>query len=92
MKLVRLLPSLYLVGFLLNTAVQTTGQTRSRQPRQVALTEQVPTSLALQIVQAEDERRWDTELIGLLSNKNPAVRRRAALAAGRVGDERAVPS
>jgi cyclophilin family peptidyl-prolyl cis-trans isomerase/HEAT repeat protein len=68
LKLVRLLPSLYLVGFLLNT------------------------SLALQIVQAEDERRWDTELIGLLSNESPAVRRRAALAAGRIRDERAVPS
>ncbi len=45
----------------------------------------------IRIVRAEDERRWDTDLGSLLSDKNPSVRARAALAAGRIGDERAVP-
>ncbi len=43
-------------------------------------------------MRAEDERRWDADLSGLLSDRNAAVRARAALAAGRIGDERAVPS
>jgi cyclophilin family peptidyl-prolyl cis-trans isomerase len=45
----------------------------------------------LQIIEAEDERRWDASELGkLLNDANPAVRRRAALAAGRIGDEGAV--
>ena len=52
----------------------------------------IPTSLMLRIVRAEDERRWDTDLQTLLADKNADVRRRAALAAGRIGDERAVPN
>jgi cyclophilin family peptidyl-prolyl cis-trans isomerase/HEAT repeat protein len=46
--------------------------------------------IALRIMRAEDERRWDNELATLLADKSAAVRRRAALAAGRIGDERAV--
>src|SRR5215467_6275551 len=44
------------------------------------------------ITQAEDERRWSDDLMRLLSNQSPAVRKRAALAAGRIGDEGAVKS
>ena len=44
----------------------------------------------LGIVRAEDERRWDDKLAALLSDRDARVRRRAALAAGRIGDERAV--
>jgi cyclophilin family peptidyl-prolyl cis-trans isomerase/HEAT repeat protein len=45
----------------------------------------------LRIVRAEDERRWETGDLGvLLSDRVAAVRRRAALAAGRIGDEGAV--
>jgi cyclophilin family peptidyl-prolyl cis-trans isomerase len=45
----------------------------------------------LAIISAEDERRWDEAELGkLLSDASPAVRRRAALAAGRIGDEGAV--
>lgn len=44
----------------------------------------------LRIVRAEDERRWDKDLSSLLTDKTLAVRRRAALAAGRIGDEDAV--
>src|SRR5215207_3072942 len=51
----------------------------------------VPQETLLQIVRAEDERRWeDSELAKLLSDASPAVRARAALAAGRIGDEGAV--
>ncbi len=52
----------------------------------------VPQNTLLRIVRAEDERRWDADLSGLLSDKNAAVRARTALAAGRIGDERAVPA
>src|SRR5574338_224195 len=50
----------------------------------------VPPSTLLQITKAEDERRWDNVLRTLLSNRNPAIRKRAALAAGRIGDEDAI--
>src|SRR6185503_9782676 len=48
--------------------------------------------IAVTIMQAEDERRWSDDLMQLLSNPSPVVRKRAALAAGRIGDEGAVKS
>jgi cyclophilin family peptidyl-prolyl cis-trans isomerase/HEAT repeat protein len=53
---------------------------------------QVPLPILLRITQAEDERRWDDELRALLAHREPAVRQRAALAVGRIGDERSVPA
>ena len=50
----------------------------------------IPAATLLVIVKAEDERRWDEDLRDLLSNSNALVRKRAALAAGRIGDEDAV--
>lgn len=50
----------------------------------------VPPATLLQIVKAEDERRWDDGLRSLLSSGNPSIRKRAALAAGRIGNEDAV--
>jgi HEAT repeat protein len=50
----------------------------------------VPPPTLLQITKAEDERRWDDVLRKLLSSPNPLIRQRAALAAGRIGDENAV--
>jgi cyclophilin family peptidyl-prolyl cis-trans isomerase/HEAT repeat protein len=47
-------------------------------------------SIAVTIIQAEDERHWSDDLMQLLANQSPAVRKRAALAAGRIGDEGAV--
>ncbi len=45
----------------------------------------------LTIVRHEDERRWDDQLQSLLADADPRIRRRAALAAGRIGNDRAVP-
>lgn len=50
----------------------------------------VPRNILLRIVKAEDERRWDGELRSLMTSANPAVRGRAALAAGRIGNEGAL--
>ncbi len=52
----------------------------------------VPKEILLRIVEAEDKRVWGNNLSELLANRNPSVRERAALAAGRIGDEHAVPS
>src|SRR5262245_39531607 len=53
-------------------------------------TQAVPAATLLLITKAEDERRWDDDLRKLLSSPNAAVRKRAALAAGRIGDEDSV--
>jgi cyclophilin family peptidyl-prolyl cis-trans isomerase/HEAT repeat protein len=44
----------------------------------------------VRILKAEDERRWDADLKGLLADANPAIRKRAALAVGRIGNEESV--
>jgi cyclophilin family peptidyl-prolyl cis-trans isomerase/HEAT repeat protein len=46
----------------------------------------------LRIIKAEDERRWDDDLRKLLLSRNALVRKRAALAAGRIGNEDSVPA
>src|SRR6185295_9749512 len=46
----------------------------------------------LRIVQAEDKRQWNSDLESLFADKDPQVRSRAALAAGRIGDDKAVPA
>jgi len=56
----------------------------------VAAYAQVPVNTAVQIVKAEDARRYDKTLKDLMQDKNAAVRARAALAAGRIGEETAV--
>lgn len=58
----------------------------------VVVCAQVPLPVLLRITQAEDERRWDDELRALLAHRDAAVRKRAALAVGRIGDERSVPA
>lgn len=50
----------------------------------------IPQAVQIQILKAEDERRYDSALEKLLSDKNAGVRKRAALAAGRIGDEKAI--
>src|SRR6476659_6866645 len=58
----------------------------------LAQTRFVHQPIVVTITQAEDERRWSNDLMQLLSHQSPAIRKRAALAAGRIGDEGAVKS
>jgi cyclophilin family peptidyl-prolyl cis-trans isomerase/HEAT repeat protein len=58
----------------------------------LAQTRLVHQPIVVTIMQAEDERRWSNDLMQLLANQSPVVRKRAALAAGRIGDEGAVRS
>jgi cyclophilin family peptidyl-prolyl cis-trans isomerase/HEAT repeat protein len=53
-------------------------------------TRSIPAATLLLITKAEDQRRWDSELRNLLSHANAAVRKRAALAAGRIGNENSI--
>ena len=53
---------------------------------------QVPMTVQLQIVKAEDARRYDSVLEKLMHSPNAAIRKRAALAAGRIGREEAIPT
>jgi cyclophilin family peptidyl-prolyl cis-trans isomerase/HEAT repeat protein len=53
---------------------------------------QVPMDTQIQIVKAEDARRYDAVLENLLKSPNPDVRKRAALAAGRIGKQEAIPA
>ncbi len=50
---------------------------------------QIPTNVLVQIVKAEDELRFDKTLEDLLKSTDANIRKRAALCAGRIGDERA---
>ena len=45
----------------------------------------------VKIVKAEDELRYDQVLENFMKSKNPSLRKRAALAAGRIGNEDSLP-
>jgi cyclophilin family peptidyl-prolyl cis-trans isomerase/HEAT repeat protein len=51
---------------------------------------QIPASVLISIVKAEDELRFDKVLEDLMKNADAKIRARAALAAGRIGDEQAI--
>ena len=53
--------------------------------------QQVPLPILIRITRAEDERRWDNDLRGLLAHRDAAIRKRALLAAGRIGNEDSLP-
>ncbi len=55
-------------------------------------TAQIPTATHIQILKAEDARRYDKTLEDLMKSPNAEVRERAALAAGRIGREEAIPA
>ncbi len=58
-----------------------------------AIAAQVPVDVHVRILKAEDARRYDAELEKLITgNSAEPVLVRAMLAAGRIGDERAVPA
>src|SRR5689334_18135764 len=52
----------------------------------------IPAPTLLLITKAEDERRWDDDLRKLFSSPNASIRTRAALAAGRIGNEDSISS
>ena len=52
----------------------------------------VPPATLLLVTKAEDERRWDEDLRKLFSSPNAVIRQRAALAAGRIGNEDSLAS
>jgi cyclophilin family peptidyl-prolyl cis-trans isomerase/HEAT repeat protein len=56
----------------------------------VSATALAQNNVAIRIMKAEDERRWDTDLKQLLASPIAAIRKRAALAAGRIGNEDSV--
>ncbi|MEP6788091.1 MAG: peptidylprolyl isomerase [Acidobacteriota bacterium] len=56
------------------------------------LAAQVPVAIGIQILKAEDARRYDETLEKLIKHPTLDVRYRAALAAGRIGDEKAIPA
>ncbi len=52
---------------------------------------QIPATVHIQILKAEDARRYDKTLDDLMSHADERVQLRAVLAAGRIGDEKAIP-
>ncbi len=63
------------------------AQNRAKQPRS---RDSIPFPILLRVTKAEDERRWDAVLRDLLSSRNAAIRKRALIAAGRIGNEDSV--
>ena len=53
---------------------------------------QIPVRTLVEISRAEDELRYDKTLADLMKNADARIRTRAALAAGRIGDEDAIPA
>ena len=62
------------------------AQTAKRTPSRGAIADATLST----IIRHEDERRWDDELNALVTSGDPKVRARAVLAAGRIGDNKAV--
>jgi cyclophilin family peptidyl-prolyl cis-trans isomerase/HEAT repeat protein len=82
--------ALTLCVLLLISATNVFAQRRSQVLHNPTSGDPVPKILLLRIIRAEDERRWDKDLLELFSARNANVRERAALAAGRIGNEEAV--
>ena len=53
--------------------------------------QQIPLPILIRITRAEDERRWDKDLRELLTHRDAVIRKRALLAAGRIGNEDSLP-
>ncbi|HEX7999832.1 MAG TPA: peptidylprolyl isomerase [Pyrinomonadaceae bacterium] len=76
-----------------DAVAQKKQQSPERASKGATTTRAIPSEVLLRIVRAEDERRWEASDLGVLMfDRDARVRRRAALAAGRIGDERAVAS
>jgi cyclophilin family peptidyl-prolyl cis-trans isomerase/HEAT repeat protein len=82
----------YRLALCMLTVLVTLFANASAQPiRRSSPSSELPANTQLNIMRHEDERLWDDQLNALLADNNPKLRKRAALAAGRIGDERAVP-
>ncbi|MDQ2920153.1 MAG: HEAT repeat domain-containing protein, partial [Acidobacteriota bacterium] len=79
-----------LCGLMLVLSANIFSQSRTQVLHNPTSFTSVPQNLLIRIVQAEDERRWDNDVRNLLSARSVVVRRRAALAAGRIGNEDSV--
>ncbi|MBC8031437.1 MAG: peptidylprolyl isomerase [Pyrinomonadaceae bacterium] len=84
------LSALMLAALLTISSSSAFPQSRNRALDASFSADAIPKNTLLRIVRAEDERRWDGDLRSLLSDRNAAVRKRAALAAGRIGNETSV--
>ena len=82
--------ALAVCALLLFSGGHVASQTRTRGLQYPTSGDPVSKILLLRIVRAEDERRWDDDLRSLFTARNANVRTRAALAAGRIGNEEAV--
>ena len=58
----------------------------------LSVSSQVPINVQIQILKAEDARRYDSVLEKLMRSPNADVRTRAALAAGRIDNDAAIPA
>ncbi|HJX92036.1 MAG TPA: peptidylprolyl isomerase [Pyrinomonadaceae bacterium] len=74
--------SAIVIALCLITLAPLTSAAQTLRPRR-----SISTAILVRIIRAEDERRWDGDLLSLLTNRDPAIRARAALAAGRIGNE-----
>jgi cyclophilin family peptidyl-prolyl cis-trans isomerase/HEAT repeat protein len=81
---IRLKSLIAITVFLTVLAPLTSSSQTLRRPRSIS------TAILIRIIRAEDERRWDGDLRTLLTNNDSAIRARAALAAGRIGNEGAL--
>lgn len=81
---------LTLSALLFISATSSFSQRRSQILHNPTSGDPVPKILLLRIIRAEDERRWDDDLRSLFSARNSNVRVRAALAAGRIGNDAAI--
>ncbi len=87
----RFLPgALMLCALLTLSTTSVFSQSRTQVLQNPTSITSVPRNLLIQIIRAEDERRWDNDVRSLLSARSAVVRRRAALAAGRIGNEDSV--
>jgi cyclophilin family peptidyl-prolyl cis-trans isomerase/HEAT repeat protein len=87
MQTAKLRKTLYAGLLVVASIVTAAGQKASREGSATA----IPTNIMLRILRAEDERRWDPNVSVLLGAPLTITRKRAALALGRIGDERALP-
>ena len=76
------LQSLIVIAVFLTLLAPLTSTAQTLRPRR-----SISTAILVRIIRAEDERRWDGDLLSLLTNRDPSIRARAALAAGRIGNE-----